>query len=130
MYYGADEGDDAKMEENSAGTIAIEAASNIRTGEAGFWKICHLLASLVNTNSFIVLFIVLLRWTHSSHFLLSLAIDYVVSMFGLMFLLYGLSIAAEGAVDGDKAKEVAKHIFTLADRHSKIDPLSDSGKNG
>jgi hypothetical protein len=31
MYYGADEGDDAKMEENSAGMIAIEAASNIRT---------------------------------------------------------------------------------------------------
>ena len=30
MYYGGDEGDDAKMEENSAGTIAIEAVSNIR----------------------------------------------------------------------------------------------------
>ena len=31
MYYGADEGDDAHMEEESAGTIAIEAVSNIRT---------------------------------------------------------------------------------------------------
>jgi hypothetical protein len=47
-----------------------------------------------------------------------------------MFLLYGLSIAAEGTVDGDKAKEAAERTFALADRHSKIDPLSGSVKHG
>ena len=49
-------------------------------------------------------------------------------MFALMFSLYGLAVAAEGAVDKDRAKEAAKRIFTLADRESKIDPLSESGK--
>ena len=54
--------------------------------------------------------------------------DFAVSMFALMFSLYGLAVAAEGAVDKDKAKDAAKRIFNLADRDSKIDPLSDDGK--
>ena len=31
MYYGADEGDDEQMDENSAGSIAIDSVSNIQT---------------------------------------------------------------------------------------------------
>jgi hypothetical protein len=49
-------------------------------------------------------------------------------MFALLFSLYGLAIAAQGAVNRDKAKLAADRIFTLIDRQSEIDPLSDLGR--
>ena len=54
--------------------------------------------------------------------------DYLVSMFGMLFSLYGLALAADGMVDKDKAKRAAARIFALIDRESLIDPLSDEGK--
>jgi len=54
--------------------------------------------------------------------------DYLISMFALLFSLYGLTIAAQGAVDRDKAKRAAARIFDLTDRQSLIDPLSSHGK--
>ena len=54
--------------------------------------------------------------------------EYLISMFALFFSLYGLTIATEGAVDRKKANRAAVRIFELADRESKIDPLSSEGK--
>lgn len=54
--------------------------------------------------------------------------DYLVSMFSLLFSLYGLTVAAQGAVDRDKAKRAAARIFELTDRQSLIDPLSTHGE--
>lgn len=54
--------------------------------------------------------------------------SYLISMFALFFSLYGLTTAAQGAVDRNKAKAAAKRIFALTDRKSEIDPLSQEGK--
>jgi ATP-binding cassette subfamily B (MDR/TAP) protein 1 len=54
--------------------------------------------------------------------------DFLISMFALLFSLYGLAIAAQGAVNRDKAKLAANRMFTLIDRQSQIDPLSELGK--
>jgi ATP-binding cassette, subfamily B (MDR/TAP), member 1 len=53
--------------------------------------------------------------------------SYLISMFSLFFSMYGLTLAFEGTVDREKAKAAAQRIFTLADRKSLIDPLSDDG---
>lgn len=53
--------------------------------------------------------------------------EYLISMFSLFFSLYGLTLAAQGAVNREKAKQAAARIFELTDRQSLIDPLSDSG---
>ena len=42
--------------------------------------------------------------------------------------MYALTIATEGAVDREKAKAAASRIFTLIDRESEIDPLSEEGR--
>jgi hypothetical protein len=54
--------------------------------------------------------------------------DYLISLFALFFSLYGLAIAAQGAVNREKAKLAAQRIFDLMDRKSAIDPLSKDGK--
>ena len=54
--------------------------------------------------------------------------DYLVSMFGLMFSLYGLALAAEGMSDKEKATKAAQRIFDLIDRQSLIDPLGEEGQ--
>lgn len=53
---------------------------------------------------------------------------FLISMFALFFSMYGLTIAAQGAVDRKKAKQAAHRIFALTDRQSEIDPLSQGGK--
>jgi len=53
--------------------------------------------------------------------------SYLISLFALFFSMYGLTVAAEGAVDRNKAKAAAHRIFALTDRQSEIDPLSDAG---
>ena len=50
-------------------------------------------------------------------------------MWALLFSLYGLAIAAQGAVNREKAKLAAHRIFELVDRKSKIDPLSADENN-
>jgi hypothetical protein len=52
---------------------------------------------------------------------------FLISMFSLLFSLYGITIATEGAVDRTKAKRAAARIFELTDRQSLIDPLSPEG---
>jgi hypothetical protein len=49
-------------------------------------------------------------------------------MFSLFFSLSGLAIAAQGAVNREKAKLAAHRLFVLMDRQSEIDPLSNDGK--
>lgn len=53
---------------------------------------------------------------------------FMISLFSLLFSLSGLSVAIIGATDGAKAKLAANRIFTLIDRTSPIDSLSDAGK--
>ncbi len=53
--------------------------------------------------------------------------DFLVSMFSLLFSLFGLGMAAQGATDRDKAKSAANRIFVLMERESAIDPLSTEG---
>jgi ATP-binding cassette subfamily B (MDR/TAP) protein 1 len=53
--------------------------------------------------------------------------NYLISMFSMMFCLYGLTLATEGTVDREKAKRAAARIFELTDRKSLIDPLSTEG---
>jgi ATP-binding cassette subfamily B (MDR/TAP) protein 1 len=53
--------------------------------------------------------------------------DFIISMFGLFFSLYGLTVALEGATDRNKAKLAADRIFGLIDRPSAIDPLGEQG---
>jgi hypothetical protein len=49
-------------------------------------------------------------------------------MFSLLFSLSGLSVAIMGATDKAKAKLAAERIFSLLDKKSPIDSLSDEGK--
>jgi ATP-binding cassette subfamily B (MDR/TAP) protein 1 len=51
--------------------------------------------------------------------------DFNISMFGLFFSLYGLTLALEGATDRKRAKIAAQRIFNLVDRESLIDPLKE-----
>jgi ATP-binding cassette subfamily B (MDR/TAP) protein 1 len=56
--------------------------------------------------------------------------DYLISMFALFFSMYGLTVAAQGAINREKAKVAASRIFALTDRRSEIDPLSEDGLKG
>ena len=51
--------------------------------------------------------------------------DYLISMWAIFLSMYGLAVAAQGAVDRGKAKVAAHRMFQLVDRKSLIDPLSD-----
>ena len=53
--------------------------------------------------------------------------DFLVSMFALLFSLFALGAATQGASDKDKAKKAAGRIFYLLGRKSAIDPLGTEG---
>lgn len=54
--------------------------------------------------------------------------DFLVSMFALLFSLFGLGAAFQGLSDKNAAVKSAGRIFYLLDRKSEIDPLSNDGK--
>ena len=54
--------------------------------------------------------------------------DFLISMFALLFSLFALGAAAQGATDKTKAEKAAGRLFYLMNRKSSIDPLADSGK--
>ena len=54
--------------------------------------------------------------------------DFLVSMFALLFSLFALGAAAQGATDKTKAEAAAGRLFYLINRKSAIDPLSASGQ--
>jgi ATP-binding cassette subfamily B (MDR/TAP) protein 1 len=56
--------------------------------------------------------------------------DFLISMFSLMISVSGMSFGTQGATDKEEAMMAAKRIFSLIDRPSAIDPLSDKGKIG
>ena len=56
-------------------------------------------------------------------------LDYNIAMFSLFFSLYGFAVASHGATSGAQAKVAAKRIFSIIDRESEIDPLSEKGFN-
>lgn len=53
---------------------------------------------------------------------------YLISMFSLLYSLSGLSVALMGTTDKKKAKIASERTFSLLDRVSKINSLSDEGK--
>jgi len=153
LYYGEDEGDDAEVDANSPGAIVIESVSNIRTvaslnleeeraaeyanalekeeshplwsnmvkgGAAGMGQFFQMWGTAL---MFFWGGWLLFNYPGSFTFR-----DFLISMFALFFSLYGLTIAAQGAVDRKKANLAAARIFELMDRQSLIDPLSTVGK--
>jgi len=55
-------------------------------------------------------------------------LDLLISLFGLLFGLFGLGIAFQDIADKKETQEAASRIFYLMDRQSSIDPLNDDGK--
>ena len=53
--------------------------------------------------------------------------DFLISMFALLFSLFGLGAAFNGLSDRKETEKSAGRIFYLLDRESEIDPLSDKG---
>merc|ERR1712110_1084749 len=54
--------------------------------------------------------------------------DFLISMMGLMFVIFGLGIAFQDIADRKETEKGASRIFYLLDRQSGIDPLSEEGK--
>jgi len=154
-YLGEDGGDDEKatQDEHSSGGIVVETLSNMRTvasltleseraseyDQALYHEDKHpvrtnfVKGSMSGLGQFMQMWSFALMfwwggwilWKYSDIFSYR---DYLISLWGLFFSMYGLTIAAQGAVDREKAKRAAHRIFELTDRKSEIDPLSDEGK--
>lgn len=56
--------------------------------------------------------------------------DFLIAMFALIVSISGTALGSSGTTDKKVAEEAADRIFSLIDRQSKIDPLSESGKKG
>lgn len=54
--------------------------------------------------------------------------DFLISMFALLFSLFGLGAAFQGVSDRKETEKSAGRVFYLLDRESEIDPLNDEGK--
>lgn len=54
--------------------------------------------------------------------------SFLISMFALLFSLFALGAAAQGATDKKKAEAAAGRLFYLINRESANDPLSTEGK--
>jgi len=54
--------------------------------------------------------------------------DFLISMFSLLFSLFGLGTAFVDVKDKNKCIDSAKRVFYLLKRKSRIDPLSEDGK--
>lgn len=154
MYMGEDE-EVVKEDEDGPGAIAIESLLNIRTVASLSLEEIRLndytkalekknperllttakKCSLVASGQFIQMWgcalmfwwggYVLWKWPDSFTYR-----GFLISMFSLLFSLSGLGMAAQGATDRDKAKAAGERIFSLIDRESTIDPLSEDGYKG
>ena len=148
MYMGDDEGDAGEKDESSPGGIAIETLSNIRTvasltleedriseyEEALRAEDPHPIrtnmvkGSAAGLGQFAQMWSMALLFWSGGRLLETGEFSYrafLISMFALMFSLYGLSLAAQGAVNREKAKLAAARIFELVDRQSLIDPIPE-----
>lgn len=158
MYVtGEDEGDDAELleDEHSPGGIVVESLLNIRTVASltleetklfEFRKSLEaenprpMLNNFLKGSGFglgqffqfygIALMIWFGAWLLNNFPEKYSFRDFIISMFGLFFSLYGLTVALEGATDRNKAKLAADRIFSLIDRRSAIDPLAEQGTKG
>eukprot|EP00804_Cyclotella_cryptica_P026750 CCRYP_007966-RK/>CCRYP_007966-RK protein AED:0.12 eAED:0.12 QI:257/1/1/1/0.86/0.82/23/169/1460 len=54
--------------------------------------------------------------------------SFLISMFSLLFSLFAIGAAAQGATDKPKAEAAAGRLFYLMNRKSEIDPLNPDGK--
>jgi ATP-binding cassette subfamily B (MDR/TAP) protein 1 len=54
--------------------------------------------------------------------------DFLISMFAILFSLFGLGAAFNGLSDRKQTEVSAGRVFYLLDRQSEIDPLSEEGK--
>ena len=156
MYMGEDEGADAPKEgEDSAGGIVVETLLSIRTvaslaiekmrakeyaaalqKEDPLSAKSNFMKGLATGAGFLVQIwgMGLMFWWGG--YLLNKYPDtysyraFLISMFSLLFSLSGMSVAVMGATDQVKAKLAAERIFSLLDRESPINSLTDEGKKG
>lgn len=153
MYMGEDEGAEAPKEgEDSAGGIVVETLLSIRTvaslaierlrsteyeaalnRENPLSVKTNLLKGLATGAGFLVqlwgmgLMFWWGGWVLSNYGDFTFR-EYLISMFALLFSLSGMSVAFMGATDKTKAQLAADRIFSLIDRESPIDSLSNEGK--
>jgi len=153
-YLGEDQEDDAvTQDEHSSGGIVVETLSNMRTvasltleGKRAdeYDKALHreeqhpirtnfVKGSMSGLGQFLQMWCFALMFWWGGWLLFKYSDifsyrDYLISLWGLFFSMYGLTIAFQGAIDREKAKMAAHRIFTLIDRQSEIDPLSEEGK--
>lgn len=152
MYLGEDEGDEVVDDKDSPGGIIIEALSNMRTvaslcleerraqafARATDHRMPSMLSNLVKgsgagAGQFCQMFGMALMFWWGGWLLDRFPDrysfrDYLISTFSLLFGLYGIALASQGAVDRKKASRAAARIFAVTDRESHIDPLSDKGE--
>jgi ABC-type multidrug transport system fused ATPase/permease subunit len=154
MYMGDDQGDDdTDAPENSPGSIVIETMTSIRTIasltlEDHRAQEYHHALELTDSHSLCTNFIkgcavglgqfvqmwglaILFWWGGWLLFRYKDVFsyrDFLISMMALLFSLYGLALAAQGAANREKAKQAAARIFALIDRKSLIDPQGETGK--
>lgn len=152
---GEDEGDDSATQDelNSPGGILVETLLNIRTVSAltleeqranDFEKAIStsqssyvrdgFMAGLMNGSSMLIQ-----QWINALQFWfggwllfnysdLYTFNDFLISMFAILFSLFGLGAAFNGLSDKKETELSAGRIFYLLDRKSEIDPLSEEGK--
>jgi ATP-binding cassette subfamily B (MDR/TAP) protein 1 len=149
----ADNGDSAQDELNSPGGILVETLLNIRTVSAltleeqrskdferaissshsGY--VCDgLMAGLTGGLSMFIQ-----QWTNALQMWFGGWVlfhyqgvfsfnDFLISMFAILFSLFGMGSAFNGLSDRKETELSAGRIFYLLDRKSQIDPLSEEGK--
>lgn len=66
-------------------------------------------------------------WLLSSHPGIWSFRDFLVSIFSLLISISGSAVGTHGNTDKEKATKAAGRVFSLIDRESAIDPLSDKG---
>jgi ATP-binding cassette subfamily B (MDR/TAP) protein 1 len=152
-FLGTDQGTDNQDELNSPGGIAVETLLNIRTVAAlsmensryenyvyavhhfeptNIWK--SLVKGLTTG-----LGVSIQQWSNALlfwwggyllyHYPDKFSFDrFLVSMFSLLFALFGLGAAFTGVADKKKCQEAIGRIFYLMKRQSLIDPLSEEEK--
>jgi ATP-binding cassette subfamily B (MDR/TAP) protein 1 len=152
-FLGSDEGVDEETELNSPGGIAVETLLNIRTVAAlnlerslfnKYISAIELSEPKLNFNALLSgltsgLGVAIQQWSNALLFWWGGYLmahypekynfeDFLISMFSLLFSLFGLGAAFQSVADKDACMASAGRIFYLMKRKSPIDPMSDEGK--
>jgi ATP-binding cassette subfamily B (MDR/TAP) protein 1 len=153
-FLGADEGaEDSQDGRDSPSGIIVETLLNIRTVSAltleqqrfHDYEMAltksegNLVKESLITGAFAGLGIGIQQWVNAAQFYWGGWLMYtypdafdfesfLTSMFSLLFSLFAIGAAAQGASDKPKAEAAAGRLFYLMNRQSEIDPLDSKGK--